>query len=212
MIWMCPIVDKIKKKFDEITNYNIEIEEDKKKIEEIANEILEYYNQDGKVEIIKIATDMGFQVFTSSFKDKLVSGFISISNENIKKYKFAKIMKINRDENVGHRRFTVAHEIGHYLFDYNDKTGKKYLNATYRTDDVFSIKESRACYFAACLLLPRNLFLEKYNQYQKAGMSNFDLVETMANDFGVSTRTIVIRFDELNILFWGNRGCYSQNI
>ena len=91
---MCPIVDKIKKKFDEITNYNIEIEEDKKKIEEIANEILEYYNQDGKVEIIKIATDMGFQVFTSSFKDKLVSGFISISNENIKKYKFAKIMKI----------------------------------------------------------------------------------------------------------------------
>ena len=124
---MCPIVDKIKKKFDEITNYNIEIEEDKKKIEEIANEILEYYNQDGKVEIIKIATDMGFQVFTSSFKDKLVSGFISISNENIKKYKFAKIMKINRDENVGHRRFTVAHEIGHYLFDYNDKTGKKYL-------------------------------------------------------------------------------------
>ena len=80
---MCPIVDKIKKKFDEITNYNIEIEEDKKKIEEIANEILEYYNQDGKVEIIKIATDMGFQVFTSSFKDKLVSGFISISNENI---------------------------------------------------------------------------------------------------------------------------------
>ena len=169
MIWMCPIVDKIKNKFDEITNYNIEIEEDKKKIEEIANEILEYYNQDGKVEI-------------------------------------------NRDENVGHRRFTVAHEIGHYLFDYNDKTGKKYLNATYRTDDVFSIKESRACYFAACLLLPRNLFLEKYNQYQKAGMSNFDLVETMANDFGVSTRAIVIRFDELNILFWGNRGCYSQNI
>ena len=47
MIWMCPIVDKIKNKFDEITNYYIEIEEDKKKIEEIANEILEYYNQDG---------------------------------------------------------------------------------------------------------------------------------------------------------------------
>ena len=37
-------------------------------------------------------------------------------------------------------------------------------------------------------------------------MSNFDLVETMANDFGVSTRAIVIRFDELNIPYMKTEG------
>lgn len=72
--------------------------------------------------------------------------------------------------------FTLAHEIGHYLFDlprYKKNTSLFRKNNLCRIDEKNSIKgvddiaweERRANYFASCILMPKSVICKDLNEY-----------------------------------------------
>lgn len=155
--------------------------------------------------IIGLAHHFGFTTFSiPSFEDfplqeyKNSSGMISISGDYIDLYRSDKIMIINSKENTGHQRFTVAHELGHYVFDFNELDNYTYTDF-YRTDEAYiNNKEVRASRFAAALLMPREKFIERYMDLSKSNhYTYYELVNILSSDFLVSPSAVDRRIREL---------------
>ncbi len=96
--------------------------------------------------------------------------------------KKAKVIYINGEEPLYRQRFTIAHELGHWIL-------KHQAEVDYRNNQApYSAEELQADYFAACLLMPKNTFL---NVYQKMNISQ------LAAFFGVSRKAIGIRAGDI---------------
>ena len=144
------------------------------------------------IPIIKIMKELGFIVGQQELEDEL-SGYIVISEDITKKFGKDRMICVNSKDSLGHQRFTIAHELAHFLFDYSDEKAEFYN--TYRTDDVENEAEIRANRFAAELLMPEDEFLK---QYKKMG-NDVQIVTKLAEYFQVSNRAIDRRFIELGL-------------
>lgn len=89
---------------------------------------------------------------------------------------------------VARDRFTIAHELGHYLLQYGEKDGPKHAGRSMGpTDDRV---EWEANWFAAGLLMPEDEFKEAIEKYD----SDYDKI---ARQFGVSKKAAEIRAQDL---------------
>ncbi len=162
-------------------------------IPEIAKKIIDdLKTKEFPIPIIKIMKELDFLVGQQELKDEL-SGYIVISDEVIKKFGKRKMICVNSKDSLGHQRFTIAHELGHYLFDYPNQMSEFYN--TYKTDDADSEKEKRANRFAAELLMPKEEFLKQYNKFAESTQ----IILNLADYFQVSTRAVDRRFIELGL-------------
>ena len=106
---------------------------------------------------------------------------------------------MNDNDNIGHQRFTIAHELAHYIFDVMIDT--PYYEAYYRIDEEKNkeIKEYRANKFAANLLIPNSIFIPRY-EYLTNKLSNKSTVNKfLSRDFSVSLTAIEKRVQELKL-------------
>ncbi len=122
------------------------------------------------------------------------------------------VVSINPIQNsyLPRRRFTLAHEIGHFCLHTDKvKTGFKDNQKTMsRSESYWDIKESEANSFAAQLLMPKNLIIEEaraiiatYRQNnQSAGMPTEDFIRKMAYRFSVSALAMEYRLKNLGIV------------
>ena len=131
VIKMC-VFDAMRKKNNYFKDFY-----DADKIEEIAAEIREMFElKETPTQIANILNKVGFKIFSLDMDDNL-SGRIGIAKEFEKMLGSRKILQINSKDNRGHQRFTMAHELGHYIFDYNGH--EEYANAySLAEDDVNS--------------------------------------------------------------------------
>lgn len=88
-------------------------------------------------------------------------------------------------DNTGRVRFTLAHELGHYVLKHNEKTGKTLLSRYSLSDEEYDLFEKEANYFAKRLLAPIplvDLYLEKWTKIQPSNIEfAFDTSYTVAN-------------------------------
>ena len=121
------------------------------------------------VPVEKIAEANGFIVKELDFDD-------SISGRLIRE---KKAIGINKNHALVRRRFSMAHELGHYFLEHPDESS------------YFDYKEQRKIYdseaneFAAELLMPLNLLKEEYSR-------NRDL-DALAKIFLVSKEALTIK-------------------
>lgn len=158
------------------------------------------------VPVVGIAKNLGFKVFNMDMDDKNLSGMIAIDKKWKKTFGTDKVIVVNKMDSNEHNRFTIAHELAHYLFD--SVPGGEYYN-TYRTDESqwdvnnkeIDDRERVANYFAANFLMPSLDFRRKYNEFLNLGMINGSeqLESELANYFGVPRTAVKIRFNELGI-------------
>ena len=116
---------------------------------EKAHGILKMYRiSQPPVDVVKISNLLGFKVVPFPFPDT-ISATIRIENSK-------KVIGINQKQSETRQRFSIAHELGHYLsghenFSHNSETfvdrDKKYLDPHHR-------EEEEADEFAAELLMP----------------------------------------------------------
>lgn len=105
----------------------------------------------------------------------------------------AGVITVSRDVTLdSRRRFSIAHEMGHFHLHRNEKP------AFICTEDMFfewyskNQREPEANAFAAELLMPRQLFrLECNNQ-----LPSFELIKSLANRFKTSITSTCIRYIE----------------
>lgn len=179
------LLNKIKK-----SNLNI------KNMEEISNVLIEHYRVTSfPIPIIEIMKDMGFNIYKHELENNL-SGYIAINDELKSVIGTSKIVCVNEQDNVGHQRFTVAHELAHYLFDY--KENEPYFNTYKTTENSTNKSEIRANKFAANLLMPKNLFIDEYNNIKNR---DINMLAYLADRFKVSSKAIEKRMEELKLAY-----------
>lgn len=111
-------------------------------------------------------------------------------------------MHLNVNEKRGNKsgtargRFTLAHELGHYFID-SHRTGlmngllKPHgsINKPQRSDRI----EREADYFAACLLMPENLFKKQV----EGKKFDFSIIEHLKSHFNVSYTAAALRYKDI---------------
>lgn len=177
-------------------NYN---EDD---ISDAAYEIRKIFDVDDNevFPIVAILNSLGIKTFQKRMTPRELSAYISVNPKYLTMYDTTKIAGVNSLDNVGHKRFALAHELAHYIFDYDERDSLTYYS-TYRTDDnKDNQEEKRANFFAANILMPEEEFnstlTECEQMFQK---SKPDIVEFMSKKFQVSPTAVMFRFGELGL-------------
>jgi Zn-dependent peptidase ImmA (M78 family) len=176
-----------------------------KKAEELLRRF-ELYNV--PVDLDSIVEKLGLDVDRSISFEKSHCGEISTNNDIVSIW-------INELTPPNRQRFTLAHEIGHYLNDIAPYQGSKGNGKSF-VDDEKTLwrsgqkkpEEYRANKFAAALLMPRDLVIEqskelieqmkKETKKQKVSKNNF--IERMAELFNVSEQSMKIRLEVLGVI------------
>ena len=97
----------------------------KENIKNIAEGVLKIYSdQSYPVKVLEIANNLDLQVFESTFDRDDVSGMLKASEKHI---------LIAQSDNPKRQRFSIAHEIGHYVLHYKGKVFNKDETEKYHT-------------------------------------------------------------------------------
>lgn len=110
---------------------------------------------------------------------------------------------VNQSHPAVRQRFTVAHEIGHYLL--HRKSGDLFIDKAYTAvfrDTKSSAGEDRievqANLFAAALLMPQDLVLREI-RHCKFDLGDEDALEQLAATFNVSQQAMSYRLSNLGV-------------
>ena len=200
-LWQGIIMDKtiqnMAKIREEIQSRNQEKKYDVNEMPEVAQMILDRLGiEEVPIPIVAIMKSLNFQVVAGELKDE-ISGIIGIDDDLAKNFKSSKVIAINNKDNVGHQRFTIAHELAHYLFDFDVSNQIVYYN-TYNTFEDENEEERRANYFAANLLMPEKKFKKEFdNVVIKNNL--YVTVEKLSQIFQVSGEAVRRRISELSL-------------
>lgn len=139
------------------------------------------------VPVVRLASSLGLKVFRAAQRDPNVSGMLRAEDGTY-------VIYVNAQESPVRRRFTIAHEIGHFELHRSQLGGVKVdvladlKLPTFQRSGAWSPVEREANVFAAELLMPQ----EAVRNLSR----NCDL-ETLAHIFQVSQSAMAIRLDEV---------------
>ena len=155
-----------------------------KYIENLTLKALESINcEDPPVPIEKVAKKFDLTVVEFDFSDT-ISGVLKTQK---------KVIGVNRKHHPIRRRFTVAHELGHFLLGHELNKGGDLI------DDNFEkpvSSEREANLFASFLLMPKE-WIKKRAKKQKI---NSRTIKDLSKEFKVSEQALTIRLLELNLI------------
>ncbi|HSW80919.1 MAG TPA: ImmA/IrrE family metallo-endopeptidase [Candidatus Saccharimonas sp.] len=126
-----------------------------------------------EMNILDLAQTAGVQVFETDLTELGASGLLQYDNDELKTNPR---IYLNISMSPERKVFTLAHELGHHFLHKGEKWRLDKLD--YSLEDQNTKEESEANYFAASILVPKELLL-----YRK---SEGDTVERLADYFNVS--------------------------
>lgn len=142
-------------------------------------DIIRNHQKSAPVHVVPLAQELGLSVYKiDSFPDDL-SGMIKKESDN--KYS----IYVNGNHHIHRRRFTIAHEIAHFLLHKNHIGDGIVDNAMYRSG-LSSALESQANAMAADILMPWHLLNQEDT---KSGFA----IPLLAIKFLVSEASMAIR-------------------
>ncbi len=136
------------------------------------------------IDVTALANDLGLSVYDDDDLRPGVSGMIARDFAGESESGF--IISVNSSEHYLRRRFTVAHEIAHFLLHRNRIGDGIFDDAMYRSDKMNSAEEFEANNMAADLLMPRSLVLAEVQK----GISD---TARLAHHFQVSEPAMRVR-------------------
>lgn len=193
------VMEKIRRLVESIQNNNQKNEYVFEDMPKIAEQVLQALGDKNQipVPIVKVMTSLGFQVVSGELEEN-ISGIIAVDENLSKKFASNKVIAINNLDNLGHQRFTIAHELAHYLFDFDVSNDIDYYNAydTEKADN--SPVEKRANFFAANLLMPEHIFREEFKK-NRVENNLYTTTQKLADIFEVSMEAVRRRIRELSL-------------
>lgn len=152
------------------------------------------------VDLEKVADTFGVKISYQDLENRELSGLLSISDDGA-------MIVVNAEHHLNRQRFTIAHELGHYVLHANQGT-KLFLDAIYHRSSVSSegtdSMEIEANRFAAELLMPIHFLKQAIAEEEDRdlliasnGKDQRDLVKGLSTKFGVSPAAISIRLGDL---------------
>lgn len=143
-----------------------------------AMEMIRQHQHSAPVQTVPLANALGLPVYKSSFgENDDISGMIRKEGG---KY----LIYVNKRHNANRRRFTIAHEIAHYIL-HKDAIGDGIIDDALYRSGLTSKMESEANRLAADILMPWHLMAED----EISGKS----LQELAEKYDVSTAAMAIR-------------------
>ncbi len=167
---------------------------DKTEIEKHAIEERKNVQTYGIKDIFSLVAQKDIHLIRYPFgKDKLL-GFSTF-------FEGKKIIVSNSSEILSREIFTIAHELGHVIYDFEDEFGSIKIDVEIE-DSSEDISEARAFYFANCFLMPEEE-LRKFIKYElkkkHQELNALDIVR-MQLEFQVSYAALVVRLYDLDFI------------
>ena len=172
----------------------------KRQIELHASSLAKKYGNSNTahVDVHEIAKKLGLSVFGQDLG--AVSGVLYIE-------KGKGIIGYNKNESPVRQRFTIAHEIGHYILHRLDNDifvdQQTFSQVLYRNNDSAKGEirhEREANAFAAALLMPRERIIAELEKMPfDLADGDEDAIKTLADEFMVSTQAMLVRVSNLNL-------------
>jgi len=146
------------------------------------------------IDVLDLAIKLGVRVEAESFEDD-ISGLFVIKNKR-------PYICYNKNQGKSRVRFTIAHELGHYILHSKTKPlfidrNKKVLYRDFNSSTGELKLEREANTFAASLLMPKFLIeaeLENKNE-------EIDIVKSLSEKFNVSSQAMSFRLANLDYDF-----------
>lgn len=190
-------LDLIKTHYGHLGKDNFNSEE----IELAAYQILKkngYYYYRNSIPIVKVANKFGLPVIQENL-DYYYPKNIRINGDTKYLYNNNKVILVEKGKHLYDRRFYVAHELAHYLFDYPN-------DPSFKTKDLFEdnfiqnenfIAEKRADKFAISILMPVNLFYKQLQIAKNYFVDDFLINTYLSRFFEVPLETVLFRMKEV---------------
>jgi Zn-dependent peptidase ImmA (M78 family) len=117
------------------------------------------------------------------------------------------LIAVQESDHPNRQRFTIAHEIGHFHLRHQFEPGEHVhvdrghiiTPRNSKSSTGVDLKEIEANQFAACLLMPSKLLLERIKALKVKSLCDDD-VEKLAGEFKVSEQAMTIRLSTLGFL------------
>lgn len=147
----------------------------------------------GISDIFSFINQQNIELIRYPFGKNTIMGFATL-------YEGKKIIVSNSSEIRSREIYTIAHELGHIIYDFTDASGLIKIDKHIPSDD--SISEKRAYYFADCLLMPENKLLSMLKDTFKkeaADLRAINIVQ-MQLEFQVSFNALLERLFSLKLI------------
>ncbi len=158
----------------------------------------------GVKDIFSLVEQRGTHLIRYPFGKDTVLGFSTT-------FEGKEIIVSNSSEILSREIFTIAHELGHIIYDFEDENQDVKIDIN--IDDIDEdISEARAYYFANCFLMPETQLLEfvKYELEKKAiNLNAIDIIRLQI-EFQVSYAAVVKRLYDIDFINY-NKKCELFN-
>ncbi len=140
------------------------------------------------VDLIKLASNFNIEVYQADLGSK-ISGAIKYEKKE-DRYRIL----INEKDSESRKRFTIAHELGHYFLHANIlKSDEILVDTLYRMkSEEDKEREMEADYFAGALLMNKKLLEKMYEKDYS--------ITSLARIFEVSESAMTVRMDILGLI------------
>jgi Zn-dependent peptidase ImmA (M78 family)/transcriptional regulator with XRE-family HTH domain len=138
------------------------------------------------IPVTDLAERCGVNVFEAEFDDAVSGVLLDLDA--------GPVIGFNSDHGQARQRFTIAHELGHFLLRHHDHFHIDLADmASHGNPPGFDWRDERAANeFAAELLMPAGLVIQEYDQSQR--------LATLASKFKVSREAMGFRLENLRLL------------
>lgn len=166
------------------------------RIDRMAKYICEQYGLCNiPIEPAKIARLLKIDIEEVDFKTHngfIVSGGILKNNHKVKIY-------VNRVDSMQGKRFTIAHELGHYFLSDLINT-EQYIDLHSESNLDKDYEELKADLFARCLLMPKEEVTYKYRMFKDIGLDDTSIIKKLSQYFYVPVTVMIDRLQGLRLM------------
>lgn len=169
----------------------------RRKIQFLVKELLEQTGiHTPPIPVEEIARSKGIDVRKSEEPDSNISGFLFWGSEK-------PIIGVNRKHHTNRQRFTIAHELGHYLL-HNSTTQDLYLDHSFkvllrdeRSSEGIDEIEREANLFAAEFLMPEHFLQNDLHGRRQIDVEDEAFLRELAQRYQVSQQALIFRLANL---------------
>ncbi|WP_426264083.1 ImmA/IrrE family metallo-endopeptidase [Sphingomonas sp. PWP1-2] len=152
------------------------------RIDDSDLDVLREFTTQTPVKVGALATALGLRVVIATLPVN-ISGLIQPDGDGF-------VIKINRFESKERQRFTIAHEIAHYLI-HRDRINSGIVDSVLYRSTLSSRMEAEANRLAADIVMPSQAVSVAMAKHAKN--LNDDSISQLAEEFGVSKQAMSIR-------------------
>lgn len=153
------------------------------KIRDEHRQIIEASHGELPVKLSALARQLGVRVVASTLPVGISGELRPVTEDEF-------TISINRHDSQKRQRFTVAHELAHFLL-HRDQIGNGIKDDVLYRSGLSDTREAEANRLAADILMPMEQVRRKLANY--GGVPSEDVVSKLAMDFGVSDAAMRIR-------------------